>query len=153
MNLDEEWLHYVRLFDAYIKETSASDGFEYRNCIEDEEYKEAILRVVNRPENKLHVCRIMKDGMQIGFVDYICWLNENGKSIIGNFFIEKPYRNNGYGSEVLDLVEKELAKIGAKYIDVTPSKRAVGLYLKHGFFKTDEKSLENGDIAYRKIIN
>lgn len=137
--MDSEWDNYIDYFDAYIRETSEEDNFDYYNSREDSNYKNNILKVVNRSANKFHVCKIMKDQEQIGFVDYVCWLDEDGKSIIGNFYIKKEERNKGYGSKVLILVEQVLRDIGAKYIDVTPSKMAISLYLRNGFIKTNEK--------------
>lgn len=153
LNLKSEWENYIHYFDKYLLEVSQEDGFEYENVIEDKMYKKNIIDASNRLINKFHVCKIMNDEDQIGFVDYICWINENGKSIIGNFYINKNQRNKGYGSKVLVLVEKALRNIGARYIEITPSKRGLSLYLRNRFVKTNDKSLENGEIAYRKQLD
>lgn len=149
----EQWNSYVNYFDKYIKEVSLVDGFEYFNVVGDLEYKNMIMKVVNRKENKFHICKVMKDNKQIGFVDYITYVNENGKSLIGNFFIDMKYRSNGYGTKVFNIVKEKIIALGGKYIDVTPSKRALNLYLRNGFIKTDDISLENGDIVYRLFLN
>lgn len=152
LNLEAEWNNYIVLFDKYIQEEAKDDNFEYQNMTDNQEYKVELLKVVNRKQNPLHVCKIMNDDVQIGFVDYVCWVNEDGKSLIGNFYIKEEYRNHGYGSIVLNLVEKALREIGAKFIDITPSNKAINLYLRNGFIKTNDKSQENGDIVYRKVL-
>lgn len=152
LNLDLEWNNYINFFDEYIKEISKEEGFEYFDSKVDFDYKKNILKVVNRPVNKFHIYKIIKDQEQIGFVDYVCWLDEDGKSLIGNLYINEEERNKGYGSKVLYLVEQALREIGAKYIDVTPASKAAKLYLRNGFIKTNEISLENGEIVYRKQL-
>ena len=69
-----------------------------------------------------------------------------------NFFVYAEHRNKGYGSAAYEQIERELKQQNGKYIDITPAKDAILFYLRKGFQKTTQKSLENGEIVYRKQI-
>ena len=120
--------------------------------IESIEYNKQILCLQNRKQNPFVICKIMKQKIQIGFCDYICYADENGKCLIGNFFLYAEHRNKGYGSAVYEQIEQELKQQNGKYIDITPAKDAILFYLRKGFQKTTQKSLENREIIYRKEI-
>ena len=68
------------------------------------------------------------------------------------FFVYAEHRNKGYGSAAYEQIERELKQQNGKYIDITPAKDAILFYLRKGFQKTTQKSLENGEIVYRKQI-
>lgn len=95
---------------------------------------------------------IKRQYIYIGFCDYICYIDENGKCLIGNFYIYPEFRSCGFGTDAYLLMERELINLGGKYIDITPSSKAISFYLRKGFFKTEDISLENGEIAYRKVL-
>ena len=153
LNNKKEWDTYFQLFKEYILEVCSDDDLEETiSDISGEDYHKQILKVCNRNNNKFHVCRILKDNTCLGFCDYICYLDENGKCLIGNFYLHPEYRNKGYGTDTYLLMEIELIKLGGKYIDITPATKAISFYLRKGFNKTDDISQENGETIYRKIL-
>lgn len=147
-DLKIEWEDYFNLFEEYIKSIDLEDLEE----IYKSEFKENIISVNSREKNRFIICKILNDSDLIGFCDYVCFPDENGKCLIGNFYIYEEYRNRGFGTIVLKLIEKELKNQGGIYIDVTPEKRAINFYLRNGFVKTEDISLENDEIVYRKEI-
>lgn len=148
-DLKNEWEIYFNIFEEYIKNTYPDDLEEIYNL----EFKTDMLSVNSREKNRFIICKILKDKEMIGFCDYVCFLNENGKCILGNFYIYEDHRNKGYGTKILNLIEKELKKLGGTYIDVTPEEKAKNFYLRNGFKITEYKSMENGEIVYRKEIS
>ena len=58
----------------------------------------------------------MKQKIQIGFCDYICYADEDGKCLIGNFFVYAEHRNKGYGSAAYEQIERELKQQNGKSI-------------------------------------
>lgn len=155
LNNKTEWETYFEIYNKYILEVCSEDDDleELISYISSEEYHSQILKVSNRNKDKFHVCRILNDNIFIGFCDYICYVEEDGKCLIGNFYLYPEYRNKGYGTYTYLLMERELIKLGGKYIDITPATKAISFYLRKGFFKTDDISLENGEEAYRKILS
>ena len=152
-NVEEEWEHYLRDYREYLKTVCSSEELsQILPEIESIEYNKQILYLQNRKQNPLIICKIMKQKVQIGFCDYICYADENGKCLIGNFFLYAGQRNKGYGSIVYEQIEQELKRQNGKYIEVTPAKDAVTFYLRKGFQRTTKKSLENHEIIYRKEI-
>lgn len=154
LNDSEEWTSYLEIYNEYIREV-VTDKDELKEAIEhinSEDYHKDILKVVNRDNNKFNVCRIYNDDIFIGFCDYICYKDENGKCLIGNFYLYEQYRNHGYGTEVYNIMENSLLYLGGKYIDLTPAPKAVSFYERKGFVKTKDLSLENGEIVYRKRL-
>lgn len=71
-------------------------------------YKQTILNVNSRKENRFIIAKILLDDILIGFVDYVCYRDEAGKCLIGNFYINSQFRNKGDGTEVYHIVECEL---------------------------------------------
>lgn len=69
---------------------SRRDIYDYNRQIlpesESIEYNKQILYLQNRKQKPLIICKIMKQKVQIGFRDYICYADENGKYLIGKFF-------------------------------------------------------------------
>lgn len=154
LNDYSEWESYLEIYIKYTSEICSSDD-EFKDSIahiKSEDYHKNILKVFNRSHNKFHICRILKDNIYIGFCDYICYIDENGKCLIGNFYIYPEFRSCGFGTDAYLLMERELINLGGKYIDITPSSKAISFYLRKGFFKTEDISLENGEIAYRKVL-
>ena len=152
-NVEEEWEHYLQDYREYLKTVcSLEELSQILPEIESIEYKKRILCLQNRKQNPFVICKIMKQKIQIGFCDYICYADEDGKCLIGNFFVYAEHRNKGYGSAAYEQIERELKQQNGKYIEITPAKDAILFYLRKGFHKTTQKSLENGEIVYRKQI-
>ena len=97
--MEEEREHYLQDYREYLKTVcSLEELSQILPEIESIEYKKQILCLQNRKQNPFVICKIMKQKIQIGFCDYICYADEDGKCLIGNFFVYAEHRNKGYGS-------------------------------------------------------
>lgn len=154
LKVDKEWEFYLEIFIKYLAEQYSKDDdfLEIMDYIRGEKYREDILKVTGRKQDTFHLCKIFLDDIFIGFCDYICYKEENGKCSIGNFYLYPEYRNQGYGTKVYRIIEKELMQAGGTYIDLTPSTKAVSFYQRKGFAKTEDIFMENGETAWRKVI-
>ncbi len=139
---DKQYLSYINIFISYIKEIYFEDKnyLELLNYLESNEYKQNILTLANRKENKFYIMKIIKDNDLIGFIDYVCYLDEKGKCIIGNFYIYPEYRNKGIGLNVHNIIYNNLKKLGGKFIEITPNEKALSLYKKLGYSFTNKFS-------------
>lgn len=153
-DLSSEWDAYLNIYKEYLRTVihDKKELMEILTVISGEEHKNNILRINQRKDDKFFIFKILRNSCQIGFCDFVCYKNENGKGLIGNFYLYPDFRNKGYGSEAYLLLEKKLIGLGATYIDITPEEKAQNFYLRKGFVKTEDLSLENGETVYRKSI-
>jgi RimJ/RimL family protein N-acetyltransferase len=150
----KDWDYYRKLWKIYYSElfNKEPDFEETLKELDGETWHLAILSVATREKNRFHASAIQLGGVNIGFCDYVCFRDENGKCLIGNFYLFSEKRNRGYGSQALRLMEETLFSFGGKYVDLTPSEKAIPFYERHGYQKTEDRSLENGEIVWRKFL-
>lgn len=152
-NLESEWDSYYHILNEYLLEVCTEEEYqEFRTIYPEASYREMMIGLTKRVLNPFHICKIVENDNLVGFVDYVCFVDEEGKALIGNFYLRPELRAHGLGSQVYQLVEAQLQSLGAKYIDVTPSAKAISFYLRHGFIETSDHSLENDEIVYRKFL-
>lgn len=151
-HLPNEWSNYIADLLAHLEEICTREEYEeYVNYIKSNEYYVRINSIMNSDDNRFGLNKIIYQNKVIGFLDYICYIEE-GKGIIGNFYIYPSYRNLGLGTICYQMVEDRLRLYGANHIDITPNKDAIGFYLRKGFYQTNEKNEENSIIIYRKEL-
>lgn len=154
LNKEAEWNSYLKEFMTYIYETCSKDDnySEIISYLNSEEYKTDTLTVINRENNPFNIMRIYADDIMVGFIDYICYVDEEGKCIIGNFYMYPELRNQGIGTECYRLIEEQLRIAGGKFVEITPEEKAINLYVRMGYYKTEKVSLDNGLSIYRKEL-
>ncbi len=67
---------------------------------------------------------------------------EPGEYILGRLAIRKPFRGKHLGKYMVEAVEQELKKAGAKSIKLSAQTRAESFYEKCGFQATEERYLD-----------
>lgn len=154
LNMEKEWNSYFKEFMTYIHEICSKDDnySELISYLNSEAYKVNTLAVINRENNPFYVMRIYADDIMVGFIDYICYVDEDGKSVIGNFYIYPEFRNQGIGTECYRLTEEQLRIAGGKFVEITPEEKAINMYVRMGYYKTEKVSSDNGLPVYRKEI-
>lgn len=86
------------------------------------------------------------DGRMIGFISIYCNNVRDKAAYLPMMAVEKEYRRSGTGSLLLDLSISYLKSIGFKTfrLEVFKSnKRALAMYLSHGF-----KTIDEGESSY-----
>lgn len=154
LNKEVEWNSYLKEFMTYISETCSKDDnySELISYLNSEGYKMDTLAVINRDSNPFNVMRIYAEEIIVGFIDYICYVDEDGKCIIGNFYIYPDFGNQGIGTECYRLAEVQLRIAGGKFVEITPEEKAINLYVRMGYYKTEKVSSDNGLPIYRKEL-
>jgi GNAT superfamily N-acetyltransferase len=148
-----EWRRFLPLFLAYLQETTSPEEFqESQEAVKGEDYRNDILRLSLRKKNPYLTYELMLDGKGIGFAQDIVFVDEHLKSLLGNIYLLKEYRNQGYGSQFYALLEKDLLARKARYLDCSIAPKALNFYTRQGFQKTNDLLLENHLPAYRKFL-
>ena len=116
------------------------------------EYKDHIMRLLERNVDPLYIVFINKDKTNIGFMTYVIYNSEDGKCFILDYCIYQQYRNNGIGKIAFNLLEKDFFDKGATYIDLNVSNtNNERFWVGNGFAKTNIKD-EKSNFIYRKIL-
>ena len=85
----------------------------------------------------------------LGFAMYKIYTNEDGKAIILEFCIDKPFRNRGIGTMVSQALEKLLAGEGATYFALNASNADNRRFWQRNGYVADEPD-EWGEMVYVK---
>ena len=85
----------------------------------------------------------------LGFAMYKIYPNEDGKAIILEFCIDKPFRNRGLGTTISQEFEKLLASEGATYFTLNTSNTNNRRFWQRNGYVADEPD-EWGEMVYVK---
>ena len=150
--LQEFWA----LFKDYINELAenATHGEELdRNHFFSDEYKNMIERLNRREKNPLKLLFFKLQQETIGFMMYCTYFDEDGKSLLAEFYICPDKRNSGYGKKAYRMAENQIAKEGASYIELTPTNHINERFWERaGFIRTNDLD-EDGKNFYRKFFS
>lgn len=100
---------------------------------------------------------IVFDNTAIGFIQFkdisLCNSFFNEKyGFIREFWIDKTYRNNGYGTVLLKACEKFFLSNGV-YQTILTTNTASSFYIKNGYVKNVSISAKNNDCVFTKNLN
>lgn len=114
------------------------------------EYMEHIMGLYFREINKLYLIFFEKDGVRIGFSNYITYHSEDGKCFIVDFCIDIKFRNQGLGRECFHLIESREVHNGATYFALNLSNEKNERFWKSlGFVKNGNDEYNNPIYIYR----
>ena len=150
--LQEFWA----LFKDYINELveNATHGEEFdKNYFFSEEYKNMIEKLNTRENNPLKLLFFKVQGKVIGFIMYCTYFDEDGKSLLAEFYICPDKRNSGYGKKAYRMAEDQIIREGASYIELTPTNHINERFWERaGFIRTNDLD-EDGKNFYRKFFS
>lgn len=87
----------------------------------------------------------------VGFTHYKIYTKEDGKAVVLDFCIDKPYRNQGIGSYAAGCLENLLVSEGAAYVTLnTSNKDNRRFWLRNGYEEWGQD--EFGKTLYRKQL-
>jgi len=85
------------------------------------EYKDHMMKVFYRDEDKAHFVFFEQNGERIGFCSYVTYFSEDNKCFIIDYCVKPGFRHKGYGKACFHaLREKEMEK-GAEYFELNIS--------------------------------
>ncbi|WP_066498230.1 GNAT family N-acetyltransferase [Abyssisolibacter fermentans] len=115
-------------------------------------YKNHIMNLYKRSIDPLYIIFFYQENINVGFVDFVIYNSEDGKCFILDYCIHKGYRNNGFGKEAFELLEQEIIRKGAVYINLNVSNhRNENFWKTNGFGKTEIKD-DHENYIYRKQL-
>ncbi len=153
---DIELHEFWKLFKDYITELSENEthGEELdKNHFFSEEYKNMIEKLNAREKNPLKLLFFKLQEEVVGFMMYCTYFDEDGKSLLAEFYICPENRNSGYGRKAYRLAEDQIIREGASYIELTPTNSInQRFWEREGFTRTNELD-EDGKYFYRKFFS
>jgi GNAT superfamily N-acetyltransferase len=148
-----EWDHFLRFYTAYLKEVEGIDSFkEQEDIVTSLAYHDHILALNQRSDPPFVIASLLKDGAIIGFAEYRVFPLEHRKSFLDCLYLVPEERGKGYGSYFYDEIEKDLLRLDARYVDLTAGETSLGFFTHKDFQKTNDHSLENHRMCYRKFL-
>ncbi len=154
---DFEIALFWKKFDYYITEIFKNSTLDDSNDTDvewffSEEYRNTIMKLYSRKTNPLRILFIEENGISIGFVMYVIYLDEDGKCFILEYGIELEHRNKGIGRKAYGLLESIVKNEGALYVELTGSNpNNIKFWESNGFAKTNDMN-EKSNYFYRKCL-
>ncbi|MFW5790719.1 MAG: GNAT family N-acetyltransferase [Bacillota bacterium] len=153
---DIELQEFWKLFKDYITELSENSTYGEeldKNHFFSSEYKNMIEKLNTREKNPLKLLFFKLQEEVIGFMMYCTYFDEDGKSLLAEFYICPEMRNSGYGRRAYRMAEAQIIREGASYIELTPTNSInERFWEREGFARTNDLD-EDGKNFYRKLFS
>lgn len=154
---DSEICLFWKNFDCYIAEIfeNTTLGDSNNTDVEwffSEEYRNTIMKLYYRETNPLKILFIEENGIIIGFITYVIYLDEDGKCFILDYGIKPEHRNKGIGRKSYRLLEGIVKNEGTSFLELTSSNQNnINFWESNGFVKTNDMN-EHHNYFYRKWL-
>lgn len=136
-NILDHFEAYRKIYLQYLREENDVDLLAYAQS---EEYAFHVSDALTRKVNPCKIFQIKWDKRMAGFMTI---RTEPDQVYLADFYVLPEYRNRGIGTNALRSLQTTAQKI---YL--TPSLRAISLYLREGFIPADQIYEDNQKQIY-----
>lgn len=128
--IDEFWtIHFSYLVDDGMVVTEEEKAY-----FSGDVYRNHLKGLMQRSPDKLHMIYFVRDGVRIGAAYYCIYQSEDGKCLIGDFWVFPEYRGNGTGHACFDALTLYTKADGAVYYALNYAKEnSHRFWLANGF--------------------
>ena len=85
------------------------------------EYKDHMMKVFYRDEDKAHFVFFEQNGERIGFCSYVTYFSEDNKCFVIDYCIKPGFRHKGYGKACFHALKARETEKGAEYFELNIS--------------------------------
>ncbi|MGB4514600.1 MAG: GNAT family N-acetyltransferase [Bacillota bacterium] len=85
------------------------------------EYKDLMMKLFHRDEDKVRFVFFERDGKKIGFCSYVTYFSEDKKCFLVDFCVLPEFRRRGFGKACFRLLKEKETKKGADYFELNIS--------------------------------